>query len=108
METLVSAVGSATARMAGSGPWGEGLTPLVRSFGASSNGGDGRQCFPRSPGFLMAGRCQLRLPGGKWRLDRESLADTIRDLPRDGWALPGRPAGRGLCVCVCALAHVCV
>ena len=37
---------------------------------------------------------------GKWRLDRESPADTTRDLPRDGGALPGRPAGRGVCVCV--------
>lgn len=85
-------------------PGGEGLTPLVRSFGASSNGGDGRQRSSRSPGFLMAGRCQLRLPGWKWRLDREP--GRHNQGPSQGWLGAAREAcGEGR---VCVRACMCV
>lgn len=80
-------------------PWGEGLTPLVRSFRASSNGGDGRQRFPRSPGFLMAGHCQLRLPGGSGGWTERALQTQPGIFPGMAGRCQGDLRG-GACVCV--------
>ena len=87
-------------------PWEECPTRLVRSLGAPSNSGDGRQRFPWSPGFLAAGRCQLSAPGEAEV--RQSDRGRHSWGPYQGW--PG--IARGTCgegrACVCVCVCVCV
>lgn len=104
METLVSAVGSATARMR-SGPQGRGPHPTCQGFGASSNGVmGGRKLFtvPELPHGRGAVSWGFRVEVEAGQGNRQTQLGTF---PGVAEALPGRPAGGRVCVraCMCVM-----